>query len=250
MFQSAGITAAQFEAIQNANWKTEAEGIAVEPGDDFILSLSPDARAKIYSRLVEFPENSQRIDPVWFQTGQVDERLKESGLSSASIDLLKSLLYPQGPSLLLFADFEPALRRLPDEQERHRFMKAVSRKRTLLAGLHITPESNMQEIIDYWGVGGRKKDVAPLLSALRHEGDARIQILCLLPRFARERLYTYPFSNSVDVAGVKQDCYWSALNFFNDEHPDNRVNDMAYLRRPAEDGLLPRSISRRSWATW
>lgn len=227
--KSAGITAAQLETIGKAAWKPEPQGVSVEPGDDFILSLSPDARGKIYSRLVEFEENSRQLDPVWFEKGQVEERIKDSGLSQSSLDLLKSLLYPQGPSLLLFADFEPALRRLPDDQERHRFMKAVSRKKTLLAGLRITPNSDLSQIIDYWGVGGRKKDVAPLLGAMRHEGDAKVNLVCLLPSFARERLFTYPFPGSVDGTGVKQDCFWTAMNFFSTT-PDNRVNDMTYLR--------------------
>jgi hypothetical protein len=227
--QSSGITSAQRALIEKAPWKSEAESVSVEPGDEFILSLSPAARAAIYLRLVEFDENSRQIDPVWFRTGQVDDRLKDCGLSPSSIELLKSLLYAQGPSLLLFADFEPALRRLPNEEERRLFMNAVSRKRTLLAGLHVNPDSNMEAIIDYWGVGGRKRNVTPLLRALHHEGDAKVNIVCLLPDFPRDHIYMHPFANSADAGGLKQDCFWSAMNFFNDP-PDNRVNDMNYLR--------------------
>jgi hypothetical protein len=227
--QASGITPAQRALVEKATWKTEAENVSVEPGDEFILSLKPDVRAKIYLTLVEFEENSRQIDPVWFRVGQVDDRLKDCSLSTSSIELLKSLLYPQGQSLLLFADFEPALRRLPNDEERKLFMNAVSRKRTLLAGLHVTPDSNMEAIIDYWGVGGRKKNVTPLLRALHHEGDAKVNIVCLLPDFPRDHIYMHPFSNSVDPAGLKQDCFWSAMNFFNDP-PDNRVNDMNYLR--------------------
>ena len=227
--QSSGINSAQRALIEKASWKAAAEGVSVEPGDEFILSLSPTARAAIYLRLVEFDENSRQIDPVWFRTGQVDDRLQDCGLSKSSVELLKSLLYPQGPTLLLFADFEPALRRLPNDAERRLFMNAVSRKRTLLAGLHVTPDSNLEAIIDYWGVGGRKRNVTPLLRALHHEGDAKVNIVCLLPDFPRDHIYMHPFSNSVDAGGLKQDCFWSAMNFFNDP-PDNRVNDMNFLR--------------------
>ena len=104
----------------------------------------------------------------------------------------------------------------------------MSRKRTLLAGLHVTSESNLDSIINYWGAGGQKKDVGPLLHALRHEADAKINIVCLLPHFAREHLYTYPVNGEVDKAGRKQDCFWSAMNFFN-EPPDDRVGDLAFL---------------------
>ena len=139
--KSSGVSTSQLAQIEKTSWKTNGPSACVEPGDDFILALDPAVRAKVYSYLVEFEENSRQIDPVWFEAGQVDGRLKDSGLMPSSIDLLKSLLYPQGPSLLLFADFEPALRHLPNNQERHRFMKAVSRKQTLIAGLHIRPDS-------------------------------------------------------------------------------------------------------------
>jgi hypothetical protein len=227
--KSAGITPAQLALVEKAKWTPGAQGTAVEPGDEFILSLATVARAKIYEQLVEFDENSRQIDPVWFEAGKIDERMRDSGLAPSSVQLLKSLLYPQGPELLLFADFEPALRHLPNDQERRLFMNAVSRKRTLLAGLHITSESNMESIVNYWGVGGRKKDVGPLLSALRHEGEGKINIICLLPRFAREHIYTYPMTGSAEGTGHKEDCFWSAMNYFNDS-PDNRVNDMNYLR--------------------
>jgi len=226
--KSSGITAPQLASIEKAKWTSEAKGAAVEPGDEFILSLAAGVRAKIYSRLIEFEENSRQIDPVWFETGHVDERVKDSGLSPASLELLNRLLYTQGPSLLLFADFDPALRRLPNDRERRLFMNAVSRKRTLLAGLCITPSSNVDAIVNYWGVGGRKKNIAPLVRALRHEGEAKINIICLLPEFPRDHIYMHSLCNNADAMGHKEDCFWSAMNFFN-EPPDNRVNDMNYL---------------------
>ena len=38
----------------------------------------------------------------------------------------------------------------------------------------------------------------------------------------------HPLLDSPEVTGCKQDCFWSAMNFFNDP-PDNRVNDMNFL---------------------
>jgi hypothetical protein len=227
--KTCGITSTQLELIQKANWKVDGQNAVVEPGDEFILTLSADVREKIYSTLVEFDENSRQIDPVWFRTGQVDEQLKDCGLAPKSVELLKSLLYAQGPSMMLFADFEPALRKLPSDKERHLFMNAVSRKRTLLAGLYINANSDMESIVNYWGVGGRKMNVSPLLRALHHEGEARVNIVCLLPNFPSDHIYTHAFSNPVDGSGPKEDCFWSAMNFFNDV-PDNRVNDMNFLR--------------------
>ena len=56
----------------------------------------------------------------------------------------------------------------------------------------------------------------------------KINVVYLLPDFARDHLYRHPFT-SADDKSVKQDCFWSAFNFFNDT-PDNRFNDMGYVR--------------------
>lgn len=230
LFHSAELTPAQIDALLKRTWSTDAGGTAVEPGDDVIMGLSPAARAKIYSVLVEFAQNSRQIDPIWFRPGRVDERLEGSGLLPASVDLLKRLLYPHGTSRELFADFEPALRQLPDEHERRRFMKAVMRKETLLARLRIHAESDIESLASYWGVGGRRKDVLPLLNSLRRiEGGCKLNIVYLLPHFAREHLYSHPYTPA-DPAGVKQDCFWSAFNMFL-EQPDDRFHDLDYTRQ-------------------
>ena len=230
LFHSAELTPAQIDTLLHKTWSAEAEGTAVEPGDSLIVELAPAARAKIYSVLVEFPQNSRQIDPIWFRTGHVDERLEGSGLMPASVDLLKRLLYPQGTSRQLFADFEPALRQLPDDHERRRFMKAVMRKETLLARLRIHAESDIESLASYWGVGGRRKDVLPLLNSLRRiEGGCKLNIVYLLPHFARDHLYSHPYTPA-DATSAKQDCFWSAFNMFH-EQPDERFHDMDYTRQ-------------------
>ena len=225
-----GLAPAQLETLRKAPWGSAEGGVAVTPGDRLVLDLSPAARANIYSLLVEYPENAKQINPVWFRPGQVDERIKGSGLAPESVALLKKLLYPHGDSLLLFTDFEPAARQLPNDCERRRFQKAVCRKKTMLARLQVDQHSDIEAMISYWGAGGRRKDVAPLLQALRHEGDGSINILCLLPTFIRERLYTYPYLTSREHGGTLEDCFWSAMNVFNDP-PDDRYNDLQYTHR-------------------
>jgi hypothetical protein len=224
-----GMAEGQLDALANkAAWTTTADGAAVVPGDELILGMSPDLRAKVYSVLVEFPENSTQIDPIWFRANELEHRLKQSDWTRASSKLLRRLLYSQG-DLLLFADFEPALRQLPDDQERHRFMKTVSRKETLLMRLKIDADSDINAIANYWGLDGRKKDIIPLLRALqRVEKGCKTSIITLLPHFARDHLFTYPYTTT-GAPAVKQDCFWSAFNFFN-EVPDDRYNNMDYIR--------------------
>jgi hypothetical protein len=231
LLQEAGMSAEAVKKLQGqAKWTASPAGIVLEPGDELLLGLSPDVRAKLYARLVEFPENQRQIDPIWFRPGRVEERLKQGGLSAATIELCKGLLYPQGDSLRLFADFEPALRRLPDDAERRRLVKVLARKETLMAQLRVGPESDVEALVAYWGVGGRRKDISPLLKALqRVEGGTAINIICLLPHFVRDHLYTHPFTTA-GLDTVKQDCFWSAFNFFKGDEPIDRFNDMAYIR--------------------
>jgi hypothetical protein len=232
--KSAALSAAQLETLRQAAWTEEADGAAVPPGDELILGLSPAARAKIYSLLVEFPQNSRQIDPVWFHRDLLDVRTKDSGLSDASMALFKRLLYrPTDSPLSLFADFEPALRQLPDEPERRRFVKMVSRKKTLLARLKVDADSDTAAMANYWGIGGRRKDAVPLLNALRRtERSHKLSIICLLPDFLRDHIYSYAFPAAGPTA-VKQDCFWSAMNALNDP-PDDHFGDMQYVHKVLE----------------
>ena len=208
----------------SARWNS-ADGVTwLEPGDALILGLAPQVRSKLYAVLVEFPQNAQTIDPIWFQADNVDWRLQDCGLAAESVALLKRLLYPQGENRLLFTDLEPALRSLPSDAERKRFMKLVLRKRAVLARVRLDPDTDVEDLSQYWGIGGRRKDIYPFLSALhRVEKGCKINVVCLLPDFPRDHLYRHP---SLAAAGksLNQDCFWSAYNFFNDP-PDDNVED-------------------------
>jgi hypothetical protein len=231
VFKSAGLSAAQQELAGKVPWKIDADGVTVTPSDELILSLSPETRTKVYNVLVEFSENNRHIDPIFFHADVLESQLADSGLTKTSIDLLRSLLYRnEGSSTWMFADVEPALRRLTDEDQRHRFVKLCSRKMTLLARLHVDGNSDIEALAAYWGVNGRRKDITPLLESMRRvEGGCGINIVCLLPQFARERLYNHPYT-TMDPNATKQDCFWSAFNFFKDA-PDDHFNDMSYVRR-------------------
>jgi hypothetical protein len=236
LVRSAGLTSAQLDAVlTKGTWSETPQGTSLTPGDEWIVGLSPASRQILYARLVEPPQNAEVIAPVAFGPGQLEARLDESDLTDASIRVLKGLLYqsPSAPSLTLFADLELALHRLGNEQEQRRFVKAISRKTTLLARLKIDADSDVEELASYWGVGGRRKDIAPLLNSLRRvDGGCAINVVYLLPRFVREHLYNHPFS-TVNPQVAKQDCFWSTFNIFNEE-ADDRFNDMQYVRQVLE----------------
>lgn len=224
-FRSVGISEDEVKKLDgNGKWSSDAGVTSVEPGDPLILSLAPAVRSRLYAILVEFPQNAQDIEPVWFRAGNFDWQLQDSGLAPESICLLKRLLYPQGENSLLFADSKLALRNLPNDPERIRFMQAVLRKQAVMARVRLDPGADVEQISQYWGIGGRRKDLVPFLSAL-HRGakGGKINVIYLLPDFARELLYRHPRVVAGDKS-VMQDCFWSAYNFFNDP-PDNNFAD-------------------------
>ena len=228
LLKSVDISQAQIDKLMpDSVWKSEVNGTWVTPGDKLILGLSQEARSKIYSILIAFPENAELMDPVWFRPETIDKQLTESGLSQSSIKLLKSLLYQNGSSLLLFADKDTALRQIPDEYEKRLFVKTISRKATLMARLKIDANSDVDALASYWGVGGTRKDILPLMKSVqRVEGGWNLNVVYLLPPFIREHLYKYP-SPSSDPDAPKQDCFWSAFNSLNSQ-TDDRFSDLQY----------------------
>src|SRR5690606_38074055 len=109
-------------------------------------------------------------------------------------------------------------------EESTRLLKTLARKSTLMLKLRITPDTDIEALERYWSFPG-SKDIVPLLTSLKQRGTSTtLDIVHLLPRFARARLYSYP---SPDEPGSMSymDCHWTVLNFFNQE-PDPRYQDI------------------------
>lgn len=232
---SLGVTPEQLARIPDSAWKETDSGSTLEPPDAFLLDLAPETRAKLYAQLVRDPVNDFAIDPTWFRAGRVDFRLRGSGLSDGSISLLKRLLYSGPDDMLLFNDEKAALRAIADPQEQVRFLKAIERKRSLMARLLITPETDTQALSKYWGKGGRETNILPLLDSVRYNAEAgvenpgRINILSLLPPFVQLRLYRHAELN-VPQNKLPEDCFWTSFNFFNDV-PDDRIHEPGYINQ-------------------
>ena len=228
LLKSANISQERIDKLlPDSAWKLENGDIWLTTCDELILGLTPEGRSKIYSILASFNENVDLFETVWFRPETLDKQLNESGLADSSIKLLKSMLYQNGSSLLLFNDRDTALRQIPSISEKKLFIKTVTRKSTLMARLKIDAESDINALAGYWDAGGRHKDILPLLQSLqRVEGGLNMSLVYLLPQFIRDRLYTYPFPSS-DAHAPKQDCFWTAFNSFN-EHPDDRFCDLQY----------------------
>ena len=227
------LTAEQRSALlETTPWEEGTNGIVLHPGADLVLGLGNEARERIYSLLALFPENRPQAAAFSFKPALLQERLELSGVTRATIDLLTRLLYRNG-DLLMFADMNLVLPRLPDDRERLRFVKTVSRKTTLMGSLKVDADSDVDKLASYWGFDGRSKDIRPLLESLRRvPGGASLDLAHLLPPFARRRIYTYPLP-STDPVVNRRDCHWTSLNFFN-EQPEDRFTDLPTVLKAIE----------------
>lgn len=232
-FNACDLTLPQRAALTDTSqWQGTTNGILVTPSNDLILELNSRARTQIYTVLAESEENLFHVWPATFRNGAADEWFRESGLSPATLAMVKDLAYPRGASLC-FSDMPQAFSRIPSIPERRLLVKALSRQSTLLMKLRVTPGSDVAAMTAYWAKGGRAKDVAPLLDSLsKVPGGATVDVAHLLPPFARKRLNTYPYPPTEPDKPLP-DCFWTALNFFNDP-PDDRYHDDTVWRKELE----------------
>jgi hypothetical protein len=227
LFNTSGLTPPQrSELLNNAPWQEDTNGIFVTPGDKLILDMSPEARTQIYSVLAESPQNDFQFWPCVFRNGGINDWFQDSGLSDTTLALVKRLVYRRG-SALCFSDVPEVTSRISSVVERRRLEKTLSRNSTILMKLRVGPSTDVQALMAYWVKDGRHKDIEPLLTSLTMvPGGMTIDVVHLLPPFARKHLNTYPDPSPSDHA---PDCYWSAMNFFNDP-PDDRYYDDAAWR--------------------
>ncbi|HEY6167267.1 MAG TPA: hypothetical protein VI454_04450, partial [Verrucomicrobiae bacterium] len=230
LFEGAELTPGQRASLfERSNWDVTAAGVKVHPEPALILGLSATSRERIYTVLTKYWENEvQRLAYV-FKPELLDERFEGSELRPELIGEVKRLLYRQG-KYWMFADLYSLLGTLHSEAEKQALAKVVSRQWTYLVRLRVTPEADLDELTAYWSAGGRSKDVRPLLESLRRlPQGASLDISHLLTQFARRRIYTFP-APTADALERRQDCHWTAYNFFS-QVPDDRFSDPEVLKK-------------------
>lgn len=239
--QAAGLSPDQVASLVKPDaLEVTPNGCWISPDNDLVLGMKPETRARIYLELTHYTENKAQRSAFIFYPDRLNARLESSELSDKSRTLFRDLLYRQG-KFLLFADLAHALPRLADDDERRRFIKMVSRKTTLLVKLKVDSSSDIEHLVAYWGIAGRAKDLRPLLASLAGiKGGGLIDVVHLLPPFARARLYTYPMV-SANASATVQDCNWTTMNFFN-LVPDDRFSDMEYLSKKLQEEYFQISL--------
>lgn len=244
MFAVAGFQAEQIAfLVARTNVDPATGTIAMSPTPEFVSKMASETKRQVYRVLAAFPENEPQRSPCTFRMKDVEERFDQSGLPADIVADVRRMVYPH-EDFLLFADTNILLPRMADKRSKIRLLKTLARKNTLLVALEVNANSNVKELTDYWAAGGRSKDVRPLLESLRRTpGGASVDIAHLLPHFARERIYTFPYSSGPKIE-ARRDCHWTSLNFFNGI-PDDRYVDPAFAMNTIREGYYAISTGAR-----
>jgi hypothetical protein len=135
-------------------------GVDMTPPREIVLGLGAAGRQKLYEALVRFPENLDNV--VVFDAKSMEEHLRDCGVSAETVALFKKLCAPSGKHLL-FSSFSCLLPEISKFEEKVRFVKAVTCQDTLLLRLHVTPESDVNTLSEYWGKGQWATNVKAIL---------------------------------------------------------------------------------------
>ena len=230
-----GLSGTQVSAVlAPANVTTDTAGTTVRPSGYFLEGLDAGTRGHLYLALAGSGVNTYIDYPYIFPGDKIAAIYADARLYPEDATLLKKLVYPNGSAVQL-GDYEYLLNRVPTAERRIALTRALSRQSAVFAGLVIKPDSDIDKIAAYWGniPNVRFTDIRPLMEALKElpEGG-NLSLFYLLPKFARDRLYTFPLPPQPGEPTM--DCHWTTFNFSNDT-PDNRFNDpgfaVEYIRK-------------------
>ncbi len=229
LFNTSDLTAPQKrQLLDRTRWLVLSNGCAVLPPLEVVRDMSPSARKTLYAVLQKSPENTFHRAPVRIAAERFEAWLAASGLPADKQGLIRKVALVEGETIDFYDT--PLLDWLCSPEERRRLAKAVSQIPALLMQLHVRPDSDIDALAAYWGGGRRSRAMKPFLESLaRVPGGNTINVSFFFPPLPRMKLYTYPDPLS-DQLAERQDCYWTAMNFFN-ETPDNRFFDPEFTQK-------------------
>jgi len=177
-------------------------------------SLKADVRVAIYHELAKCPQNPFFYEPIAVPDGDVDDWLHGTGLPDNVVGLIRQAVYREGDSVL-FSDFRTLVSHAASDNEARRWIKALTRTRTVVAYLRVDETDDLPGLRRYWSANYHRKDTLPMLNAAAETpGGGRLDLIHLLPPLPRRLVdaYTTP---ELERNGETPNCHWTSLNFFN-----------------------------------
>lgn len=194
------------------------------PTPDMIDALPEKAREALYRKLIQFPENRSSFYFIHKET--LATRFDDSGISSDTLALFRKFSIQHGDHLV-FGALPAMLARIGDFEEKERFMRALTRQKTMLIRLRVTNKTDLHSLNDYWAKGAWAPNIRALLEGVnRVPGGTFTSIVPILPPLPSSQIYSYPIGQETREKGTKQiqDCFWTALNFFRDPTDTREAN--------------------------
>ena len=234
----------QQQYLAPAVFHPRPDGIELTPSPDMVFSLPADARDKIYQSLAQSDENDSDIN--YLAEDAVPGQFANSGVSPATMAMFHRLCSRRGDDIM-FSGVAALLSRIPTYDEKLHFAKALTRQRTMVLNLHITPATDVDTLAQYWDRGSWGTDVHTILRSLTAIPTGTwMNILMVLPSLPASEIYTYPniVDNPLDGPPVNRDCAWTSLNFFRDI-PDPNFGKPDFVRRELFENYSPLNGSPR-----
>ncbi|HTJ00431.1 MAG TPA: hypothetical protein VL527_16245 [Dongiaceae bacterium] len=221
------------DLLAPARWQITDRGIYVQPTAADVLNLPAEIRNRLYAELGKCEENVMQNQPFHWPLSEKPEQLFGRHVTPTSIALFQKLSYTRG-QFLLFSDWQALLQALPDESQRSAVVQSLMGRFVLFVSLKVTPQTDIEALIRYWGNHGNAENIRPILEAATHvRNGTEISIASLLPPGVRARINTFPLVTANEL----MNCHWSAFNFFA-EHPDPPAG-FAFWRHKLETEYEP-----------
>jgi hypothetical protein len=228
LLRSAGISADDAERVRaGSRPDSRIAGVVFEPDPAWVRALPAETRTRIYRLLARSVLNVDQTQAFRFRGENPEAWLGSALISSHTRQLVEPLIYRDG-SYMLFSDIELIRAEIGSEDELRRLGKALSRQPTVIAQLSVNRPEDVDSLVEYWGRGGRRTEIRPLIESIAKGGaDRSIDVIHLLPSFAQNHLYCYPKLSAADIdRPTVVNCLWTSLNFFS-QHSDDRFLDAA-----------------------
>lgn len=207
--------------------------VVIRPDAPTLLQVLPEVRSSLYKILASIPGNRFQSMP-YYVPGNDPSALFGNGskFHGRVASVMKKLCYHRN-GFTYFSDPEAILAMLTSDEERREFLQNLTSQRVVFLRLLVRPGSDIDKPLNYWALsmaGVLLKDLRPLFEAQQElSSGGSVSILYLLPKLAREKLFTSPIPPSSGQERLP-DCHWTALNFFN-ATPDPRMADNDYAAK-------------------
>lgn len=214
--------------LDRKTWRVTPAGIHVQPAESVVYALDAVSRERIYAVLGRDSANQLQHKPVVLARANLNAQLAAIGLTGTQIVRLKQLTYLNAGRLCL-SDLDLA-RKVLGARAFENLVEFLFASPAYRLRLLVSAASDIDALAKYWGRGGREELIKPMLKSFaRIPGGTDVAVSALLPDFARVRLFHYPDEKHDGPTVERQDCIYSALNFFN-ATPDARCLDDEHVR--------------------